>query len=665
MSELRTPADNPAGDQYPAFIVGLRAHFAAQRGPFFKTSTTGLWPVFLLGLPTEMQQHHNCNACRHFVERFGGVVTVDEHGVTRSALWGFEAPPAYARAVEGCRIMVEGSPIVGVLLSSERWWGTPMTGAWSHLAVPSPSVYAHLTLTAGQKAAEKLQDFGLVSKALAEYPQEIVRNAVALLASGQLYRADRVKASAEWLLALQTATANAGDRRAALVWRAVATAPEGFAHIGGSVVGTLLDDLKAGKPLEAIRAAWASKMAPDQYQRAQAAPTVGGIETASRLVAQLGTETSFRRRHASLTEVLPHALWSPVASKVAPGGMFSEVVPRVRAPAPVAVAASAAQPVTWAKFSASILPTARKLEIVEVPGARAALVTAADPGAANVLQWGNPVSWYYSSGIDAEIRRRLDKAGGRHENVAIRGTLIWHNRTDLDLHCVAPSGRLIYFGDKRDGNGWLDVDMNVNGETDEPVENIRWPRGEAPRGTYTFRVNNYRERTRGTSFRFELEVEGQTYTCDGSLSQSGFHTDGATVEVARFLYEPGHSLSVVPRGLAPSGGVVAEGWREVSAVIPSPNTWGGASSVHGRHVFFVTGDAPDASRARGFLVETLRAEYRPIRQTLEAYIGQQPVGDAIGTPAAGVGMSDARPWNLRVRVTSDLGVTEYLIDRWD
>lgn len=95
--------------------------------------------------------------------------------------------------------------------------------------------------------------------------------------------------------------------------------------------------------------------------------------------------------------------------------------------------------------------------------------------------------------IDAEIRKRVLDAGGRHAGVDIRASLIWNNRNDLDLHVLTPAGEHIYFGAKRGMcGGELDVDRNVQGETTKPVENTRWVKGGAPAGRYRVWAENYR-----------------------------------------------------------------------------------------------------------------------------------------------------------------------------
>jgi hypothetical protein len=143
--------------------------------------------------------------------------------------------------------------------------------------------------------------------------------------------------------------------------------------------------------------------------------------------------------------------------------------------------------------------------------------------------------------IDAEIRQRVLAAGGRYEGVDIRASLLWNNRNDLDLHVIPPSGEHIFYGHKQSQcGGWLDVDMNVRGETTKPVENVQWRRGTAPAGKYKVFVQNYgfHEDTHGpTSFRVELEVNGETQHFEHTI-KAGLSGPSSDVTVFEFTYDP-------------------------------------------------------------------------------------------------------------------------------
>ncbi len=144
--------------------------------------------------------------------------------------------------------------------------------------------------------------------------------------------------------------------------------------------------------------------------------------------------------------------------------------------------------------------------------------------------------------IDAEIRKRVEGAGGLIDGVDIRASLLWNNRNDLDLHVVTPAGEHIYFGSKKGTcGGWLDVDMNVGGETDKPVENIRWRKGTAPAGRYRVYVQNYRFHERNqapTPFKAELEINGKIEHIEGVISKRGETGTTSDLPIFEFTYDP-------------------------------------------------------------------------------------------------------------------------------
>lgn len=135
--------------------------------------------------------------------------------------------------------------------------------------------------------------------------------------------------------------------------------------------------------------------------------------------------------------------------------------------------------------------------------------------------------------IDAEIRKRLQEAGGRYENVDFRASLIWNTYDDLDLHVMVEpesgcgqSEHIAYDNKRsRNGQGELDVDRNAGGrETRKPVENIRWAKGTAVKGKYKVFVRNY-ARHDDNSFRnfpipikVEVEINGETKSFEATIS---------------------------------------------------------------------------------------------------------------------------------------------------
>lgn len=143
--------------------------------------------------------------------------------------------------------------------------------------------------------------------------------------------------------------------------------------------------------------------------------------------------------------------------------------------------------------------------------------------------------------IDAEIQQRVEDAGGQYKNVDIRASLLWNNRNDLDLHVETPTGEHIFYANKRAScGGFLDVDMNVQGETEKPVENIRWQKGKARKGKYQIYVQNYRfhERDRAaTTFRVEVEINGKIQHFTGE-TKAGATGPSSDIQILTFDYDP-------------------------------------------------------------------------------------------------------------------------------
>ncbi len=81
---------------------------------------------------------------------------------------------------------------------------------------------------------------------------------------------------------------------------------------------------------------------------------------------------------------------------------------------------------------------------------------------------------------------------GQTGDVSFR--LTWNTPEDLDLHVMEPDGTHIYYNNTgpTSTGGQLDVDSNYPcGANSNAVENVFWPVGSAPHGTYTFWVTRW------------------------------------------------------------------------------------------------------------------------------------------------------------------------------
>ena len=445
-ASTETVSTSSEDDQYQQLLAHVRDRFAGAttaKPALFTTNATGLFDAFLGALSTDRRQHYTCNACRRFVDRFGGLVTIAADGSTSPVMWDPDAaPPFFRKSVAAMARLVTRAKIDGVFLSDDRTWGLPQNksdkppGLWKHMAVtPDPALVFRKTalVNAEQKIAERREEHGMLCRGLAEFTIEHVRQAHTLLTTGQLYRSEKCIGVAKWLLDLHEAIEMHKGRRDGLTWRAAGTAPAGFCHVRSGMIGTLLEDIAAGLPFADIKAKFDAKMNPLIYQRPQAAPSAGNIAQAEKVVASLATAGALARRFAKIEDVV--TLWTPRASKsegpANGAGVFGHL--KQKTPATTPQIETPAVTMTWEKFARTVLPDAEAIEFYAAnrPSPYVAMVTAANPDAPPILQWDseaqrNPVSWYFYHGGRLPHQWNL-AAGAWHPVTAI--TLkppMWH-----------------------------------------------------------------------------------------------------------------------------------------------------------------------------------------------------------------------------------------------
>lgn len=100
--------------------------------------------------------------------------------------------------------------------------------------------------------------------------------------------------------------------------------------------------------------------------------------------------------------------------------------------------------------------------------------------------------------------------------------LRWNNYNDLDLLCVDPNNDLICFKQPRvPSGGMLEIDMNVNARhSNQPIENIYWPQGQAPQGVYHVLISYYAQHEshiNKTPYKVVVKYGGKEETFEGEI----------------------------------------------------------------------------------------------------------------------------------------------------
>jgi hypothetical protein len=147
---------------------------------------------------------------------------------------------------------------------------------------------------------------------------------------------------------------------------------------------------------------------------------------------------------------------------------------RVTAPVPPRVRVQVTAPTPPTPPSVTIRATAPAL-----PTGVVTITTSCTAGAPEVL-----------NGLDDNCNGQVDE--GFVQSGAVQITLGWNSPADIDLYVTDPFGEEISYAD-RDANsgGHLDRDARgacTNGET---TENVYWPQGSSPAGTYRVSANYF------------------------------------------------------------------------------------------------------------------------------------------------------------------------------
>lgn len=350
---------------YLEFEILVAARVRAITGPLFTiedvSPTDTLFHTYLWQLPNN-NQHYNCHACQRFINKFGCLVQLDQMGRLVSPLWSENNVPSFFRpTVMAMNERLVKGRINGVFITEDAMWGQPVTGVWCHLSGEYKQPFNATLLSADQKMAELKQDYILLFDTIGQYTISALENAIRVMEGDHLPSIERALANARWFHGLlMTVKDLKGTLKSNLVWSYVATAPTGYVHFKNGMLGTLLDDLKAGLPFNDVKAKWTEKMHPLQYQRPQAPPSAGTIKQAEEAFAKLDLGPSLQRKFARFEEI--KTFWTPkISESEATQGLFSHLKPKsdLREPG---VMALPVRTMTWSVFQRDILPKAKNLE---------------------------------------------------------------------------------------------------------------------------------------------------------------------------------------------------------------------------------------------------------------------------------------------------------------
>lgn len=425
MSTVKTPskstekpvlgqkAGNLHETDYVQYLARIQARFnanVAADSRLFEVKCKDLYQLYLKLAESAPggRQYHNCNACNRFLTRYAHLVTINPDGTLKSVMWDPADADSefYLKVNTALKQAVESGVITGEFYESETVWGNPKTGNWVHYGIRPPKnlLFTNRLLTVGQHSAKRLEVQQMARRAFLEFSPELLKQAEAILTSGQVPNHQQFLPALQWLATVHANLAGKkGSIRDNLLAKEIAKAPEAFAHIRGSSVGTLLQSLAAGEDATAALYKFKAITHTSVYNRAVAPVKTGAIARAETIIEKLGLQASLNRRSAKISEV--ETVWTPPVQEVTqPQGIFGHLRP-VAAPKPLDLSTKTVTAMTWEKFVATVLPKAISIMawMKQDPMPFGGIVTASDSLAPPIYRWDseekrNPFAWYTYDG---------------------------------------------------------------------------------------------------------------------------------------------------------------------------------------------------------------------------------------------------------------------------
>lgn len=623
------------------FVVGTDRDLIWEK--YLKAFPAGSDPMF------RKRTEHDCSCCRHFIRDIGNVVAIQNGAL--STIWDLNGLPDHYQAVaDAMSEYVKSCAIRDVYLTKQGGMhGTPVNRekgmeagdhvvTWTHFAAEVPSKFVHSDVAT--KQGELRTTYDVLKRGVFELDPEAVENVLDLIKSNTLYRGEEHKKAVEEFQKLQLrARSLPGAARDILLWGMLSSPAARFRN---TVIGTLVQDLSEGRDLETAVKAFETKVAPLNYKRPKTLITKKMVDDAMATVQELGLEEALQRRHARLTDVSINSVLfvdNSVKGKLK-GGLTDLLMEEVK---PAKFDAAKAKEITVHEFVSTVLPNVTGLQLYLASNLLrnfVSLTAPAHPEPKSLFKWDNDFAWSYEGNVTDTIKDKVKRAGGQVENVLLRASLAWNNTDDLDLHMREPGGFHIYHGSKRSASGYLDVDMNVSGETREPVENIRYAR-QLPIGEYRLVVHQFRKRESiDVGFTVEIEAGGQL----SSFQYPRTVASNAQVLVAMIQVGKGGAVTIAPGPGVIHGALSQEQWGlktldlvKVNSVVLSPNYWDG-NAVGNKHYFFILDGCKNPEPTRGIYNEFLSNKLDKHRKVFEV------LGDKTKCPVAdeqlsGVGFS--------------------------
>jgi len=654
----------------PDFILfrdNVKASFnkMTKENRLFQVDITGdeLWEHYLDSFPSgsnvlfRERTEHDCSCCKNFIRQVGGLISIDNKGNIHT-IWDKvkNLSDRYRIVTKSMSTLVKSKDISHIFFTNEKSYGllnnrellNDSVKVWSHFQLDMPDQV--FRAESGMYKARIMSNIESTMLAVDSITLDSLSIILELIAQGTLYKGDEFKSSVEQFeRLLKKLSKFKGKKRELIVYR------EAIGAFRSSVIGTLACDLSDGLDIESAVGKYEAKVAPENYQRPTAIVTKSMIKKAKEKVMQLELQDSLARRHAVMDDItINNVLYADRDTKkiLDPFDVLEEAIPdKVKNYDKI-------EEVSIDTFVKDILPKVDTLELLFERDLKPNLMTLVAPvnGDANsILKWDNNFTWTYNGDLaDSSMRAKIEKAGGL-TNAPLRCSLEWYNTDDLDIHIWEPDSHHICHCRKYHSSttGRLDVDMNVRGETREPVENIVWSnKARILEGNYVMKVHNYTHREHiDVGFKCEIECGGELVELEYGLEVR----NEQYIKVAEFSYSRKDGLKII-KSLKSQQVMTQPVWNlnpstfnKVKMVMSSPNHWDD-NAIGNKHIFFIVEGCQNPNAVRGFYNEYLRPDLKEHRKVFEI-LANTMKAEFQEDQLSGLGFSFTQKKEFVVRIT--------------
>lgn len=631
----------------------------------------------------------DCSCCRHFLQRVGILVGIDEE-YNRMSLWDFDTnDDTYQPVIEALRKMVHESVIISPFITTETQIGVKdnveMIGetahTWSHFYAPIPTnkvvntqcpIYVKDGASIGKYVSDYVSSFDLLTRGMEETTAETIEDITELISEGGLARAEQYTDSFHTFSGYFDAYHSFDDdmKKNAFLWRTACTGNQSAVRIRNNAFGTMLKEMSKDGDIETAVFKYEKYVAGDTYQRPNPIFTTRQKEAAKKRAEEGGYIDSLSRRFATKHDIpVDHMLFvdRSIDTSTSP---FDELATTDKVSKDYL---KNAEDIGFNEFMTDVFPKASKLELLFKPSLTKNLASLIAPGIAgskSLFKWDNGLSWTYNGDIAARtMKDKIAEAGGKVSG-DFRFSIEWnyedstHNPDDLDAHVTEVNGGRsseIFYGNKglfSPNGGKLDVDIQNPAIGKSAVENIIYPdKSRMSNGTYNCYIVNYTNRGGMTGdakcgVKAEIEINGEIHEfeyrgfipTDHGISVAVVHCDNGELTIDPKLPYTTSSVKV--------WGLDTNTFVPVTMMFNSPNYWE-EEPTGMKHLFMIPKGCKNPGSPRGFFNEFLKGEFRDDRKVFEALSDKMRVNPS-DEQVSGFGFAESYHETITMRVDGKL-----------